>query len=186
MLIWGMPFYLYGKRVAGLLTFPCAYLAFCIPLNFLDGLTFPLRLWSAAIAASLLNGLAIPVQRSGTAIVSTAGQGFQLDVADPCSGLRSLLAMMALIAAYGYLTESKTGRRWLLFACSIPIAMLANIVRVASIGVAAGAIGQDAAMRVYHDYSGYIVFTTAVLGMLGVQQLIRRLGPGGGKCRPEA
>ena len=91
LLIWGIPFYFYGWQLAKRILFPCAYLIFCIPLNFLDTLTFPLRLMATAISTSMLNGLGIAVVRSGSTIRSLTG-GFDFDVADPCSGIRSLLA----------------------------------------------------------------------------------------------
>ena len=129
LLIWGVPFYFHGWPVARLLLFPCAYLAFCIPLNFLDSMTFPLRILVTVAATGLLNGLGIEAQRSGSAIYSTAAGGFNFDVADPCSGLRSLLAMTALTAVYAYLTQKTLVKQWILFLSSIP-AIIGNIARI--------------------------------------------------------
>ena len=172
MLMWGVPFYFYGWQVARLLLFPCAYLIFCIPLNFLDSLTFPLRIMVTIAATGLLNGLGIEAQRSGSAIYSTAAGGFNFDVADPCSGLRSLLAMTALTAVYAYLTQKTLVKQWLLFFASIPLAIIGNIARITTVALVAEAFGQKLASGLYHDYSGYVVFSVAIGLMVGVGSLL--------------
>jgi exosortase len=172
-LLWGIPLYLYGRRVAGLLLFPCAYLLFCIPLSFLNDMTVPLRLVASEAATALLNGLGIAAVRTGTIIRSAAGGGFNLDIADPCSGLRSLLAMTALTAVYAYVTQETQGRRWVLFLAAVPLAMAGNVARILTIALVAQRWGQDAAVRVYHDYSGLIVFVVAILLMVGFGELLK-------------
>lgn len=172
LLIWGVPFYFHGWPVARLLLFPCAYLAFCIPLNFLDSMTFPLRILVTVAATGLLNGLGIEAQRSGSAIYSTAAGGFNFDVADPCSGLRSLLAMTALTAVYAYLTQKTLVKQWILFLSSIPLAIIGNIARITTVALVAEAFGQKLASGLYHDYSGYVVFSVAIGLMVGVGSLL--------------
>lgn len=172
MLMWGVPFYFYGWQVARLLLFPCAYLIFCIPLNFLDSLTFPLRIMVTIAATGLLNGLGIEAQRSGSAIYSTAAGGFNFDVADPCSGLRSLLAMTALTAVYAYLTQKTLVKQWVLFLASIPLAIIGNIARITTVALVAEAFGQKLASGLYHDYSGYVVFSVAIGLMVGVGSML--------------
>lgn len=172
VLIWGIPFYFYGWQVAKWLIFPCSYLIFCIPLNFLDSLTFPLRILSTIISTSLLNGLGIAAERSGSAIYSTAAGGFNFDVADPCSGIRSLLAMTALTAVYAYATQKTLLKKWILFVCSIPLAIVGNIARITTIALVAEAFGQKVATGLYHDYSGYILFPVAIGLMVGIGSLL--------------
>jgi len=171
-LLWGVPFYLFGRDVAKILFFPCAYLIFCIPLNFLDSLTFPLRIFVTIVATALLNGLGIAAQRSGSAIYSMAGGGFSFDVADPCSGLRSLLAMTALTAVYAYLTQRTLLKKWILFLSSIPLAIIGNIARITSVALVAEAFGEKPALGIYHDYSGYVVFSVAIGLMVALGQLL--------------
>jgi exosortase len=173
-LLWGIPFFLYGKHVAKMLLFPCAYLVFCIPMTFLDSLTFPLRLISSSVSVVLLNGIGIPVTRLGTAIHVNAGEGFSLDVAHPCSGLRYLLAMIALTTAYAYFTQKSPLKRGILSVASIPIAMIGNIARISLIAVAGIVFGEKFAVGFYHDYSGYVVFAVATLLMLGLGSLLQR------------
>lgn len=168
VLTWGIPFFFYGWGVAKHLIFPCSYLIFCIPLNFLDAIAFPLRLLATKVSVAMLNGLGIAAERSGSAIYSAAGGGFQFDVADPCSGLRSLLAMTALTAVYAYLTQKTFIKKWILFLACIPLAIAGNIARITSIGLVAEAFGQKAALKVYHDWSGYVVFSVAIVLMVAL------------------
>ncbi|MBU0677034.1 MAG: exosortase/archaeosortase family protein [Verrucomicrobia bacterium] len=172
LLIWSIPFYFYGWKTAKLIIFPCAYLIFCIPLNFLDSLTFPLRILATIISTSTLNGLGIAAERSGSAIYSLAAGGFSFDVADPCSGLRSLLAMTALTAVYAYVTQKTLVKKWLLFLASIPLAIVGNIARITTVALVAEAFGEKVALGLYHDYSGYVVFSVAIGLMVGVGSLL--------------
>lgn len=174
LFLWGCGFSLYGSAVARLLLFPIGYLAFCIPLNIIDGLNFQLRIISASLANGVLTGLGIASQRTGTAIYSTAGGGFSFDVADPCSGIRSLLALTALSAAYAFFTQKSPWKKWLLFLFAIPIAIAANTARIVSIAIVAQLFGQQAALRMYHDYSGFIVFAVATLLLMSIGRLISR------------
>lgn len=172
LFIWGLPYYLYGWQVAKRLIFPCSYLIFCIPLNFLDVISFPLRLFSAAGAVSILNGLGIEAERSGSAIHTMVGGGFSFDVADPCSGIRSLLALTALTAVYAYFTQKGLIKQWILFLSAIPLAIIGNTARITTIALVAEAFGERIATTLYHDYSGYIVFAVAIFLMVGIGMLL--------------
>lgn len=172
LLIWAIPYYFCGWKTAKLLIFPCAYLIFCVPLNFLDSLTFPLRIFATTISTAMLNGLGIAAERSGSAIYSMAAGGFSFDVADPCSGIRSLLALTALTAVYAYFTQKTLIRKWLLFLAAIPLAIAGNIARIVVVGIVAEAFGEQLAMGLFHDYSGYVVFSVAIGLMLGVGSLL--------------
>lgn len=165
LLIWGVPFYFYGWELAQKLIFPCSYLIFCIPLNFMDIIAFPLRMISTRTAVALLDGMGIEAVRSGTAIyIPSMPSG--LDVADPCSGLRSLLAMTALTAVYAYFTQKTLWKQWILFMSSIPLAVIGNIARIVTIAVVSEAIGGKLAIGLYHDYSGYILFSASITVMV--------------------
>jgi exosortase len=173
LLIWGVPFHLYGWQVAKILIFPCAYLCFCVPLNFLDSMTAPLSLQSAAISAAVLNGLGILVERSGVVISSVPPGQFSFEVAEGCSGIHSILAISALSAVYGYLSQKTLWKKWLVFLASIPLAMAGNVARITTVVIVAKAFGEKLAQGLYHDYSGYIFFSVATLLMLGVGSLLQ-------------
>lgn len=173
-LLWFSAYAVYGYKFAKLLIFPVVFLLFTVPLSFLDFFTVKLRFLTSALATSLLNGVGIPVVRIGTGIQCLSGEGFNLDVADPCSGLRSIFALTALTAAYAYMTQKTTLKKWLLFLCSVPIAVLGNLARIFSIALVANCCGQEAATGFYHDYSGYVVFLVGILLMMQVASLMSR------------
>lgn len=170
LLLWGFPFYFFGWGVARQLVFPAAYLVFAIPLNFLEFVSGRLQLFTSVISAHVLNGLGIVVRREGVRLFSESG--FSFEVAGACSGLRSLLAMTALTAVYAFFTQRGLVRQWLLFLCSIPLAVAGNIARITTIGLVAEAFGERLALGIYHDYSGYIVFSVGILLMVGIGSMI--------------
>lgn len=175
-LLWGIPFFVYGRRIAGILLFPCAYLVFCIPMTFLEDLTLPLRLVSTSVSSVLLNGLAIPVTRAGTAIHVEAGGGFALDVGHPCSGLRYLTAMVAITVVYAYFSHREPWKRVVLSLASVPLAMAGNIARIVLIAMVGTWFGVERAVGFYHDYSGYVVFAVAALLMAVTSNFLERVG----------
>jgi exosortase len=172
MVVWGVALYVYGWAVARLLLFPCAYLLFCVPLVFIDVVAFPLRLLASSAAEVLLNGIGVPVQRAGTVITSQTGERFNIDVADPCSGLHSLMAMTALVVAYAYFAHRRSLARGLLVIGSLPIAVASNVIRVASIAMVATWLGEAQALAFYHELSGYVLFGAAVVLMIAMSALI--------------
>lgn len=165
LLLWSLPYYFYGWAFARHLLFPCSYLLFCIPMSFLNNITVPLRLIVTGVSTSILNGLGVAAVKSGTAIYSAAAGRFNFDVADACSGLRSLLALTALTAIYAWLTQKSLVKKWLLFLAAIPIAIAGNIGRIVTIAIVAQIFGQDAAIKIYHDWSGFLIFAVAILLM---------------------
>jgi exosortase len=169
LLIWGIPFYFFGWKVAKLLIFPCAYLIFCVPLNFLDALSFPLQKTATAISYNILNATGLSCEKVGTQLMSPY---FQLNVEAPCSGLRSLLAMTALTAVYAYFTQPTLLKKWILFILSIPLAVAGNIGRIISIAVVSTVSGQKLGTGLYHDWSGYVLFTIAISLMVLVGKLL--------------
>jgi len=176
-LCWSVPFYIYGWQVAKRLIFPCSFLIFAVPLNFLDGLTFPLRMLNTTISVNVLQFLGLDVKQVGTAIYGppyNASATLKLDVADPCSGIRSLTAMMALTAIYGYLILQGLWRKWVLFLAAVPLAMAGNIFRIVSIGIMAEAINTNIATGLPHDYAGFIVFGCAIALMVSLSILLNR------------
>jgi exosortase len=170
LLLWGIPLYFFGWKLAKILIFPCAYLIFCVPLNFLDALSGPLQMVATSMAHGLLNGLGIECERVGTQLMSPF---FRLNVEAPCSGLRSLLAMTALSAVYAYYTQQSFVAKWLLFLASIPIAVAGNIGRIISIALVSITAGQQFGTGLHHDWSGYVLFALAISLMIGFGKLLQ-------------
>lgn len=178
-LLFGLTWTFFGRRTVGSVIFPIGFLLFCMPLHsYLDLVTIHLRLLAVSIASATLQGCGVEIIRQGTMLASPTG-AFAIDIAEPCSGLRSLFAMMALTAGYAYFTQPTWFRRGLLFALSIPIAILGNVARIFSIVIVAATCSADFATGFYHDYSGYIVFLVAILLMVATGGLITK---GAEKC----
>jgi len=162
-LIWSIPYAFWGRGVGRLMLFPVWFLLFTVPVS-LDGLIVHLRIIAAVGAVGILNGFGMEIVREGTLIFSQVeGAEFYLDVADPCSGIRSLSMMMLLVGAYTQFILKSRFQRWVVFACSIPVAVLGNVFRVSLVCLVAYHLGQEAAEGVYHDSVGYAVFYAAVL-----------------------
>ena len=174
-LVWAM----FGTKTMRQVLFPVLFLLFCLPLHtYLDLVTIHLRMLAVSIGYGVLQGCGVDIVREGTMLVSPVG-AFSIDVAEPCSGMRSLFAMMALTAGYAYFTQPTWFRRGLLFALSIPIAVIGNVSRIISIVAIAATCSSDFATGFYHDYSGYVVFLVAVFLMVATGGLITK---GAEKC----
>ncbi len=152
----GMPLACYGKRMFAVTCFPIILLLFVVPVGFLDNFTVPMRRASVTVTTVLLNGLGIPVIQQGTAIIAKGEPFFSLDVADPCSGIRSIVALFAGTAAYGAFALQSIKRRWVLFLSSIPIAFVGNVVRLLLTAVTSHMISQTAGVQL-HDNALFLV-----------------------------
>lgn len=154
--------YLRGTAFTRVMWFPLAYIAFMIPVP--EGLTdmvgFPLQLYASASTAHLLNLLGIDVVRNG---VNLSVPGFDFEVAAACSGMSSLVALVGVTAVFAYITTLPNKYRWGLFALSLPIALVANVVRISTIALVGYSVGADAAIDIYHDWSSPILFMVAIM-----------------------
>jgi exosortase len=181
-----------GWRWLTALAFPIAFLAFMFPLPFMDNfLAFPLRIFMSTVSVGFLNLVGLPCLQQGTAIVSApdfaaglaAGQRFAVDVADPCSGIRSLFALMMVSALYGYIAMDKPWQKWIVFLSSIPLAVAGNFARIIMLTLGTIALGPEVAIgsieepTTFHMLSGFLVFAVALGGMLGVGWLLQRFTP---------
>ena len=170
-----VPWAFFGKETAKAVLFPALFLLFCIPLaTFLDVVTVHLRLLASSTAFAVARGVGADIVQQGT-MVGAADGSFSIDVADPCSGLRSLFALMALTAGYAYFTQPTWLRRGILFAASVPIAILGNVMRILTIVLVANFASSDFATGFYHDYSGFVVFAVAILLMVATGEGLTKI-----------
>jgi len=183
----GIIIWMLGWRWMLGLLFPWAFLCFVYPLPFLDNMVaFPLRLVMSEASVDVLNIIGLPAIKSGTAILSASdaasglkvGQRFSVDVANPCSGIRSLFALMMVSALYSYLTQPGIWRKIVLFLCSMPLAVLGNLFRIIMLTFGTLMMGPDVAIgtlehpAAFHMISGYVVFVVALSGLLGIGWLL--------------
>jgi exosortase len=170
----GLVWLILGGAFLRELVFPLAFLIFMIPLPaiVMNAIAFPLQTFAAQSATLCMQVVGVPVLREGNTIVLS---NTTLEVVEACSGIRSLQALLALGAVYGYFTQRAVWKRWALIALSIPIAIAANAFRVAGTGFLAYFIGAEAAQGFYHTFAGWIVFAVAFVLLLGVGGLLGRL-----------
>ena len=153
--------------------FPFVLFVFCIPLGSLaEGVTFPLRMVVAQATAWISNEvLGIAVVRDGSQIFSPA-RTFNYDVAPACSGIRSLISLLALTVVYGFLTFRAAWKRGLMVVIAVPLAVVGNVVRLLGVVVVAEAFGQDAGAWV-EQRLGFITFAVAIGCVLGIGWWLR-------------
>lgn len=160
----GSVLFLFGKNVTRIVAFPLIFLLFMfpVPLAFITAISFPMKMLVAKTGVEIVSLMGIPVFREGFHISIPAGQ---LLVGNPCSGLRSLIAFMALGAVFAHISDMSVVRKGILFFLSIPIAILSNIVRVPMLILISHFWGLDAASpdTVWHGATGVFVF---VIGMM--------------------
>jgi exosortase A len=169
--IWGLVWWLGGWEIAKAVAFPVAYLLFMVPLARLlvDVFAQPLQLYSAAFAGAVAKIIGMNVVVEGTSLHIP---GYTFEVAIACSGLKSVIAMSALGALMAYMAEAAMARRVALFALSLPVALVANGVRIWLTLLLGASIGPAAAEGFFHKASGIIVFVIAVLGLLLAGRLL--------------
>jgi len=160
--MWSTTFLLFGWQTAKFMLFPVGYMLVCFLAWFLMAITMPLRLVATSVAVAIIKGLGIAVIQQGTLIRSATPGLFTLNVADACSGLRSLSMMTALAAPYAYFTQRTLGRKWILFSASVPLAMLANALRVVLLAGCAAWL-PSAWFDTAHDFSGFLVFVLSLM-----------------------
>ena len=170
----GLVWTLMGPTMVRNLGLPLAFLLFMIPLPsiILNTIAFPLQLFAAKVASFCLFSLSIPVLREGNIIMLT---GTTLEVAEACSGIRSLQALLALGTVYAYFTQDRMVARWMLVLLSIPIAITANVIRVSGTGILAEYWGVEAAQGFYHTFEGWIVFVVAFVLLLAAGTVLSRV-----------
>jgi exosortase len=166
-------FFLGGWRLIRYTWLPIAFLVFAVPLpeRFYKELTIPMRQWAATVASGLLN-LVPHLQASASGVVIDVfykGKALEpaLDVAEACSGMRLLMAFLALGVAMAYLHYRPLWQRIVLLASTLPIAILCNIVRVTVTGFIYVLIHPKYAQGIYHDMLGLAMLPLA-FGLYGL------------------
>jgi exosortase len=180
-----------GERCLRAVAFPVAFLVFMAPLPnaIVDPVTLHLQLFAASVAGLVLEILDVPFYQSGVEIVLPT---ITLNVAEVCNGLRFLMALVVLTIAFAYMSQRSLLRAVLLVASAIPIAILANAARVATIAVAVHYVGPQAASGMIHHAIAKAVWAltlvpVAALGLAlrhGNGGSVRSVGPSGTRAEP--
>ena len=162
-----------GLKVFRMLAFPLLLLLFMIRIpQFIYGqITFPLQILASEFAETSLAALGIPVLREGN-VLELASQ--RLNVVEACSGIRSLLSLGFLGLVYGYFFESKMWIRVALVVATVPIAIVANGLRVTITGILSE-LNKDYAEGLFHTMEGWVIFMVALVALLILHQVLIRV-----------
>jgi exosortase len=162
----------YGWHYFRVILFPWAFLVLMVPIPAIifSQITFPLQLLASKLAAATLQLLGVPVLREGNIINLPA---MPLEVAEACSGIRSLLSLTTLAIIYGYLMETRISIRMVLAIASIPIAIFANSMRIVGTGLLVQYWGADKAEGFFHTFSGWLIFVVSLGLLFLLHQLLR-------------
>jgi len=171
----GLILFLRGFALLRALAFPTTFLVLAIPLPAIiyNQIVFPLQLLASHFAGACLRTThVIPVLQEGNLLILP---NYTLEVVEACSGIRSLMSLLALAAAYSYVAEPKVFIRWLLALATIPIAVVSNGFRVVGTAFVTYRWGAKAGEGFVHTFAGLTIFLIATLLIIAVHGLLRSL-----------
>jgi len=185
LIVWGSVVYLGGMRLGLKLAFPLFFFWLAVPLPSFQQATVHLQLIATKAAHHLSDILGVATYYEGTEIYSRDGSWEPLSVAGGCSGIRSLMALLMISAAWAYVANMALWKRVLLFLSAFPLAILGNILRVTSIFVIAEYGNAKWARETWHDWSGLLLFYPISLSLLLVLHSVLEGGLPWNKARRE-
>jgi len=163
-----------GRQALRAVAFPLLFLVFMVPLPgiLVNAVTGALKEWVSAAVEEILFRAGLPIARSG--VVLTLGQ-YQLLMADACSGLHSMITLGALglffLHLMGRVSPLHNG---LLMVAIVPVALVANVVRVLALALVTYYFGERAAQGLVHDLAGVLLFVIALAAMFTIDALLYR------------
>lgn len=171
-----------GWRFMRLLLFPWAFLMFMWPYNFMEDVALELRLKMSALSHYVLAIIGVPNLLQGTAIVSPAGAAhpFAIDIADPCSGIRSLFALVMIAALFAFIAFEKLRQQAVIIALAVPLVIVGNLVRIVALALATTSFGTAFALGTndhpswFHEAAGYLVYLINFGGLILVGTLLQK------------
>jgi len=174
-LLIGAAVYLWGWRAGRVLAFPSCFLVFGLGLyrGLLSSVGFILQDATAGGAAWAAQHVGLNVVRDGLVLHSaTASPAYAFIVAQACSGMSSLLSLLALAALWMYATRGRMTARVAVFAGVLPLVLIANTARVTLVLIVADSFGEDAALGFFHGASSLVLFGLALMGLLALSRTV--------------
>ncbi|MFH1892117.1 MAG: exosortase/archaeosortase family protein [Candidatus Zixiibacteriota bacterium] len=173
LLLASLALYLLGTQIFRKIWFAFFFMLFMIPIPYVIyySLTFPMQLFASKIASFALGFIGLPLVRLGNVLHIPGGQA--LEVAEACSGLRSIVSLLALGALLAYFTQETRIKALILFASTVPIAILGNVVRITFTTVGTYAISENFVDGILHEMSGMLVFLFSMIMLFIVSSILR-------------
>jgi exosortase B len=175
LVVAGVLLLLKGKGAIRVAWFALFYFIFMIPLPgiFVDAVTGPLKQWISVIVVELLYRVGYPISRTG--VILTIGQ-YQMLVADACSGLHSMYSLSALGTLFMYIMGRRSkAHNVIMLASILPIAFVANIVRVIALVLITYHFGDDAGQGFLHGAAGIVLMLVALVCFFALDALLERV-----------
>jgi exosortase len=171
VMLFGLALTFGGRAITHMLAFPIGYLAFMLtfPPVVMNTLNFGLKEVAVNSAVRGAEAMGVQLHRTGMQVFFPSGE---LRVENPCSGLRSLLALLATGTLFAYFQPGGAVRRGVVLIAAVPIALMGNIARLVLLFVAAYARGVRWATGSFHDITGYAMYAVALGLLLGLRSLI--------------
>jgi|SRR5579883_85141 len=171
LVIAGICIYCAGWKLFRAVLFPWALLVLMIPIPAIifNQITFPLQILSSKLASALLPLCNVPVLREGNVINLPS---IPLEVAEACSGIRSLMSLTTMAIIYGTLADNNVVRKILLALAAIPIAVAANAFRIFGTGLLVQYWDPDKALGFFHEFSGWVIFIFSLMLLLSAHKLL--------------
>ena len=170
--IWGAVWYVGGLKAAKISMLPIFMLALAVPVPGMIQATNGLQVIATQLGYLGAKACGIDCFRIGTNIQSATPDKWGFDIAEGCSGVRSLMAMVLIAAVYVYVVQLPMWRRVVLFAAALPLAILVNAFRIVTILVIAEFGSPEFAGGIYHDYASFFIFPIGLIGMAATHQLL--------------
>lgn len=176
ILLTGIIWTLCGSNLLRVVRFPLLVLLLAIPFPAIvfNQITFPLQLLASRMASQVLPLLGVPTLQEGNIIELPV---MRLEVAQACSGIRSLMSLFTLAVFYGYFIERTTARRVALAIASVPIAVLANTARIVGTGLCVQYWDPDKAQGFFHEFSGWVMFLISLSCLYIVHKVMNMIPP---------
>ncbi|MCC6446939.1 MAG: EpsI family protein [Armatimonadetes bacterium] len=180
LIVQGVTLYLIGWSLFKIILFPMLFLFFMIPWpeTVLGALSWRLQQASIAGLNAFLGLAGIAPQRDGTVILyrSAGSDPVQMQVAEACSGIHSLIALLAISAVFGYLTAASLWKKVMVFLAGVPLALFSNLARLILVALVGYWLGQDP-MMAFHDWSDPFLFFFATCGLLLLKRTLEQSPP---------
>ncbi|RLG72800.1 MAG: hypothetical protein DRO11_01315 [Methanobacteriota archaeon] len=175
LVLLGMATHLYGRKAAKHLVFPLLFLVFMVPLpaTYVAEAAMASQGVSVSGTAILLDLIGVPYERLGNQLLLQSESPVVMVIDLPCSGIRSIIALLAVTAVFVYLVDLAPQKKVLLYLCVVPVALLANILRITFLMVVAHYISQEAALGIFHKAYSLVLFMVALLILMGIWRVLR-------------